>query len=377
MAARFVISSDWHLSSLTWKHRPTLVGDAAFSLQQIVDFCIAKQCPLIGAGDLLDSDKPDPGAVAVLCQQLDRMESARLPVYYIQGQHELASPPWLSIHSWPTHVHQQTFMIGDLKLYGLDWTPRDAVAEALARIPPNTGALVCHQVWAEHMGSLTNPECSVHAMPHVPYVFTGDFHKHQSKIHETSQGPVTMVSPGAISVRNMGELDQKGFWFYNDGLLTSTRLVTRPWLGGMIATDAALKYWRHEGERFVQGYVSEYPGIPKEVLTPIAKVTYPESFIDGHRKITEALGWMHLWLEMTPEAKPDAVRDDLADAAPAEDASETTTLAGCLDKILDQSSHLRDDILYLLDSPRSPTVCLEEIVTRWNTELQCKSSDSV
>lgn len=379
MAAKFVISSDWHLASLTWKHRPTLLGDASYSLHQIVNFCIENECPLIGAGDLLDSDKPDPGAVAALCHQMERMERADLEVYYIQGQHELATPPWLSVHPWPKHVDRQTFVIGGMKLYGLDWTPRDSVAEALARIPQGTDALVGHQVWAEHMGSLTNPECSVHAMPHVQYIFTGDYHKHQAKTHETSQGSVTMVSPGAISVRNLGELDAKGFWFFNNGMLTSVPLATRPVFAGEIATDDSLMHWGYALNQHLAELNSlpEYRNMPGGIKTPICKITYPEAFVDGHRKITEALGWTHLWLEMISEAKPEVVRDDLGDVPETLDEDGNSTLAGCLDKLLAKESPLRDDILYLLDSPRSPTVCLEEIVTRWNTELQCKSSGSV
>ena len=84
----FVFSADWHLSFGTWAKHATLVGDSYHSLRQIVDYCIDVNCPLVAGGDLFDKPVPDPVSVSVMCREMDRMQAAGLPVYFIQGQHE-------------------------------------------------------------------------------------------------------------------------------------------------------------------------------------------------------------------------------------------------------------------------------------------------
>ena len=119
-------------------------GDSYHSLAQIVDYCIEHNLPLIAGGDLFDKPDPDPVSVNVMCREMDKMRDANLPVYFIQGQHERVRrdlgdghgrPEWMHVHSWPTHVHEQTFEIDGVTFYGLDWTPKEHIADAFHNIP--------------------------------------------------------------------------------------------------------------------------------------------------------------------------------------------------------------------------------------------------
>lgn len=381
---KFVHSSDWHLSTLTWKHRVTLTGDSLYSLSQLVDFCIANGCPLVAAGDLFDSESPDSGAVAAMCRQMDRMQAQGLPVYYTQGQHERRYPPWMSVHQHPQHVHRSAFQVGGMHFYGLDWMAGAEVQGEFAKIPEATDALVCHQVWSEHMGLLTNPECSVRDVPHARYILTGDYHQHQVATHDTPRGPVTMLSAGSMSMRNLAEPQEKLFWFCFDGgrdrmgrlqmQYRSVRLKTRPCAKVTVKSLDQLDS--------LVGYVqslSDMAQLPPEISKPLCEVSYPAEFADAYRKIHSALeGKAHLWLRQVEETKEDLIRfNTVIDSSKVVDA----TLSGCLDALVESDSVIKSDTLLLLESPQPASTVLEEIVQRWGADIdaghKCENGELV
>jgi hypothetical protein len=220
----FVQSSDWHLSNLIWTERPRIFGDAYRAAKQIVDYAISVRDPLLILGDLFNTRRPEPEAVACFCEQMDRMETAGLPVYVTQGQHELnrGDVIWAGIHTWPKHVHKQSFEIGGLKFYGLDWLPRGELQEALNEIPPGTEYLVCHQVWEDFMGTNCATDGVMAEIPHVKYVLTGDFHSHCAKETMGRSGPVIAVSSGSTHLRAISEEYPKQFhhWQWPTGAVS-------------------------------------------------------------------------------------------------------------------------------------------------------------
>jgi len=376
----FVHSSDWHLSTLTWKHRVTLTGDSLFSLQQLVDFCIDNGCPLIAAGDLFDSESPDSGAVAGMCRQMDRMQAAGLPVFFTQGQHERRYPPWMSVHPHPTHVHQAAFGIAGMRFYGLDWTAGAEVQSEFAKIPDDTDILVCHQVWSEHMGSLTNPECSVRDVPYARYILTGDYHQHQVTTHDTSRGPVTMFSAGSMSMRNLAEPPEKMFWYCFDGGVDSSGRRQLSYRSVRLKTRQCLKV-RIDSSDQLDKLVSLVENLatigqlPPELSKPLCEVSYPAEFADGYRKITSALdGKAHWWLKLLEESKEDLIRfNTVIDSSKVVDA----TLSACLDALVESDSAIKPDTLQLLESPRPPATVLDEIVQRWGAEIDASDKCAI
>src|SRR5690242_13525682 len=99
-------SSDWHLERHAWVRYPELAGDAYYGLKQIIDVCVDRQLPLLAAGDLFDKTFPDSRSVSFAMKQMDRMKDSKLPVFFTQGQHEMAKDnPWLGLHFWPVWMH--------------------------------------------------------------------------------------------------------------------------------------------------------------------------------------------------------------------------------------------------------------------------------
>lgn len=307
----FAWTSDWHLSRLTWQHRPRLTGDSFFALQQIVRFCRDRKCALLAGGDLLDKDRPDSAAIVELCQLMSQMAEAGLPVYYIQGQHERASPPWLASHGWPQHVHERAVSLPGGLMYGLDWQPATQLAEALARVPEGTRFFMCHQVWMEFMGNITQPEGSVHSVPHAQYVLTGDYHQHVSVECRAATGVRHVVSPGAMSLRNLGEPPEKAFWHWSTtrGGFESVPLLSRPYIRATVTDVSQVPQLKAAGLAAAQG-------LPAEIATPIYRLQYPADSSGLFEAINHELGQAHLWLEeLTTEAPAEQIvldRDDVA-----------------------------------------------------------------
>lgn len=201
----FIFSADWHLSKLTWTDRPEIVGDSYNSVTQIVDLALRLRAPLFAAGDLFDKRSPDTESVVFMCRQMDRLQAADIPLYYIQGQHELRTPPWLSVHHWPTHLHQRSVVIDGLRIYGLDWTPRGELQRQLDQVPADTDVLLCHQVWTELMGGVGQQDGAISDVSFARFVLTGDYHKTLVRSCEGKTGPVQLYSPGSVSVRKIDE----------------------------------------------------------------------------------------------------------------------------------------------------------------------------
>jgi hypothetical protein len=207
-----------------------LTGDPYAALHEIVDKCVEYDVPLIAAGDLFDKPIPDPVSVNVMCQEIQRMQEAQLPVYFTQGQHERVkrsivassaeqggSPCWMNVHQWPIHVHGESFEIDGVKFFGLDWLPPDELERVLDpdlhhvnAIPEDAAVLVCHQVWEEFMGEHCNPECDISMVPHVKTILTGDYHELSSAVRVGRTGQqVLMISAGSTNIRSMGESSTK------------------------------------------------------------------------------------------------------------------------------------------------------------------------
>lgn len=228
----FIFSADWHLSKLTWTDRPEIADDSYRSVSQIVDLAVNTRSPLLAAGDLFDKRSPDTESVVFMCRQMDRLQAAGVPLYYIQGQHELRDPPWFSAHLWPKHMHGQSFVVDGLRFYGLDWTPRGELQRQLDLVPPDTDVLMCHQVWTELMGGVGQQDGAISDVSFVRYVMTGDYHKTLTAGFQGKTGQVRLCSPGSVSVRKIDEPADKYVFVCNvdknrEISVASSRLDTR------------------------------------------------------------------------------------------------------------------------------------------------------
>lgn len=336
MTPLFVFTADLHLEDGAWSTRPGIYGDAYYSFAQIIDYCVAHSLPLILGGDVLDKKSNSARPIARLCHGMDRMRTAGLPVYYIQGNHEYdRNAPWLSVHDWPQHIHGQTIDINGATVYGLDWLPKGEIQQALAAVPKTAGILITHQVWEDFMKGVGRTECSLADVHHVTTVLAGDFHITTTAEGTGVQGqPVTMFSPGSICMQDCSECPQKYFFVLgrrSDGgfEVELQELVTRPFqqylvnsqelldslCAGQLAADI-------EAARSANKSSQAPDGIDK----PIVRIKFDKRLPDAYLRLATAVGeTAHLFCEALPD------RSESASKATTRSSSKNELLAALSD----------------------------------------------
>ena len=290
-----------------------MVGDSYHSLVQIVDYCVENELPLIAGGDLFDKPDPDPVRVNVMCREMDKMQEAGLPVYFIQGQHERVRrnlgedhgrPEWMRVHPWPTHVHEQMFEIDGSTFYGLDWTPKEHIEEAFDNIPDEATVLVAHQVWSEFMGGWIPSECELSMLsaraPQISRVLTGDFHEHTIERYPSAEreavvAEITMYSPGSISMRSIAEPSSKFFYRFHNGNIARAPFPTEH----INLETRHLEEFDLEDEDDLQDFeldtisshVREYlDALPEVIAKPLIRVKYRDDIPAVYDRIRGAVG---------------------------------------------------------------------------------------
>jgi hypothetical protein len=345
----FVFCADLHLEDGAWSTRPGIYGDAYYSFQQIIDYCIEHRLPLVMGGDILEKKQNLARPIAKLCAGLSRMQDENLDVFYIQGNHEYdRNAPWLSVHAWPTHIHKRTMLIGDARVYGLDWLPRGEIQEAFQQVPEDTDILITHQVWKDFMGTVGRTECELTDVHHVQTVLAGDFHITKVAEGTNAQGkPIRMLSPGSTAMQDMGEDPHKSFFVICEH---DSQIVFAP---KKLKTRGALNYVVKDAdlldELCVGGFTrdisalvfgAQAAGYHPDAQKPLVKVKFDKSLPDAYLRVTTAIGdRAHLFCEaLTEKAAPktttsrNAARNDLVTATAdlLGDATEAYKLAESL-----------------------------------------------
>ena len=102
--------ADTHLDVGAWAHKPRLRGDSRWAFEQICDIAIANHVEAVfAAGDFFDVRKPPSEVINSVRANLSRLEDQSIAFYFIQGQHDLALPPWLNaVHDHPQWLHRNS-----------------------------------------------------------------------------------------------------------------------------------------------------------------------------------------------------------------------------------------------------------------------------
>lgn len=331
MRDKFVFCADLHLADGAWSSRPEIFGDSYYSFEQIVDFCLHAQLPMVVGGDVLDVKRNWARPISVLCGQMDRMAAAKLPVYFIQGQHELdRTMPWMCVHPWPQHVNKQSFEIAGVKLYGLDWLPRGEIQEAFAAVPPDTDVLVTHQVWQNFMKNIGRPECSLADVHHVRSVLSGDFHVTAVERAPNAQGDeAQLISTGSTCMQDISESADKLFYSVSviDGRceITPRPLKTRKFRSYVIKTQEALDALC--AGQLTADIAELAVNQPELIRVPLIRVKFDKNLPDAHLRITTAVAdTAHLFC--------DAIVDKSTDLGPAKRAQSSNDLTAVLTELL-------------------------------------------
>lgn len=297
MAPLFVFCADLHLVDGAWTSRPAIYGDAYYSFDQIVDYCIEHKLPLIMGGDILEKKQNLARPIAKLCAGLSRMQAAEVRVYYIQGNHEYdRNAPWLSVHEWPVHMHKASVFFNNVTVRGLDWLPRGEIQEAFKQVPVDTDILITHQVWKDLMGNVGRPECELIDVHHVQTVIAGDFHITKIVESTNAQGqPIKMLSPGSTCMQDIGEAPDKSFFVVGnipttkEIIFTQLPLKTRKFLSYTVKDQETLdKLCAGEFVRNIQTAATSL--LPEEISKPLVRVKFDKRLPDAHLRITTAVG---------------------------------------------------------------------------------------
>jgi hypothetical protein len=214
-----VISSDWHMALNAWKKHPGIKGDAEFSLSQTVDIATHLGVPIIGAGDLFDVKTPDSYSVSAVARQMARMHEKGLPVYYVQGQHEMSDPAWMSLFPGCHNAHDKNFTIGSISFFGYDYFLPKSVEDSYNRFKP-ADILITHQVWSELLPRHGQSFCCSYSLisQNNTYkaIVSGDYHSHfKDTIYNTG---CLFVSPGSSCLQDMNESPNKAIWVLTESM---------------------------------------------------------------------------------------------------------------------------------------------------------------
>ena len=354
-----VASADLHYEYNAYVSYPQMWGDSYFAGSQLFDKAIELRVPLLLAGDLFDKAYPDSYSLRQMFNQLDRMKEAGLPVYYLQGQHEMSRrQPWLSLHSWPIHIHEKLVIVGpeQWRLYGLDFQPADKLAAALSKVPENTDILACHQVWGEFMGEKAAPEGWLGNVRNAKMIITGDYHVHTALTVTNAGGTTQVLSPGSTTLQSLSEDPIKhAYILHRDFSFESFQLQNREVCRVRIVTSNQLDTMV---ALFQKDDPVDTPHLPLNIRKPICHIEFMAELPDAHQRLKDAVGnKAHLFL------RPFSGKMNKEDLP----AAPVTGLVGALHHAGIKDDHpLFATSARLLNSPDVKTE-LQQIVTEWLT----------
>ena len=298
------VTGDNHLRPSTWAKHPDLNSDAYTSFRQIIDLCVEHKVPLFLLGDLFDKAHPDSESVGVYLHAMQRMEEARLAVYYVEGNHDKADPPWASLHPWAQHIDGKTVELGPFKFHGIDFTVAADLPARLAAIPPGIDFLCTHQSWSD-IQPIGHVDGSFEMIPYGLVLLTGDFHVCKAyRGCAANSEPIVAYSPGSTAMQKLDEPPNKSFFLINEDALSELSefnpvpLQSRPFCGVTLATQADFDSFIARIDTLLDEIAPPYPGLPEVIRKPILRVRYNDVIPEAYtRLVAAAADRFHLFPE--------------------------------------------------------------------------------
>jgi hypothetical protein len=345
--------------------------DEEFALRQIVGIAIEKEVGVvIFLGDVFDKQSNRSSAPVALCAQMDRLEERDISVWFIQGQHEKDTPPWLECHEWPRHIDHQVVELGPYKAYALDFLPYGTLQEELAKIPPECDALFAHQGWSSWLSFEGAPQGDFEQIPeHIELLITGDFHPYKNEVHRNAAGkPLRAISPGTTVAQKIDEPHVNYVVLMDEeGVFKKKRLKSRTFIDcGLLVHPADLDKLIGELEQHLLDASKQAAELelPPEMAKPIIRVEYNYKLPDVRRRVERALNGRALafFYEQCPKEVP------IGTEVSAEKAlSDAVTPLSALPQALDHAEHPAafELVERLLNSQAPP----EEELLRWRADF--------
>jgi len=302
--------ADIHARTYTWASRPLLKGDAENAINYFFDFCLETQSSAKILGDIFHTLTPLPEFVKTVFDRLSDMQAAGLPVYYIQGNHDLNKVPWLSLHPWPVNMHKKVVELPEcgMTVMGCESVSRDQLLEFFESIPEGVDTLMLHQ--AEKRALPFSYQFDLSEVPEqIKNVLIGDIHNAQ---HYEENG-THLWYPGSPYVTSIDNMDERSFLV--ERVHNGETQIARQSIPGRgfyhIQIDShddpgEYKTEMDECEKMVReiaGHDARHNG-----LEPVVVVEYPPACSDlayqSLMALREPLG-VYTWLSLTGELTDD------------------------------------------------------------------------
>lgn len=187
------------------------------ALVRIVDTAIAEGvAALLIAGDLYDGAHRSAKTAAFLVGQIERLRDAKIPVFYIKGNHDAENPISGEV-ALPDNVHifdgrgGKAQLAGtDIWIHGVSFSGRHAPDSLLGKFgSPVSGAVniaILHTSLAGAAGHDNYAPCSVAELAALGFDYWALGHVHKRQVH--SDAP-WVVMPGIPQGRDIGEAGLK------------------------------------------------------------------------------------------------------------------------------------------------------------------------
>ncbi len=291
----FCFTADTHLDICRSVRHPAMRGDSRFAFSQIVTYCVEHSLPLLLGGDIFDKPRPDPGTVRFALDELRRMQTAGLPVYFVQGDHDIDPvQPWPALSDASTHLHQRVVNFpGGIVVWGQDFVPRAHAAEAFGMVPETANVLLTHISWSD-LRRIGATHADLTMVPHVHHVLTGDYHVACDVTATGASGQtIIAISPGSTNSRALNEPTEKSFVVV--GLDGSTRMTwrrvplrSRRQLDVVINTaDDLEQVIRQAGTWLAAAYAAD---LPEELRKPVVWAKFRDDIPDAYVRLAAAFG---------------------------------------------------------------------------------------
>lgn len=221
------VASDNHLGCRPILGLECARDDSFKSFKFLVETCVKYKAPLILCGDVLDNRRPESEVLHNIVDILSTtgFSDLKLPIYFVQGQHDISDPPWLPIiYSNAIHLEGKHVQLGSFSMTGLDYSKRFKYISKITPLQHTSTILVTHQTWKELFPY--SFQMSFDEISGFKHIWTGDIHIHRIlNINDSC----TVLSPGSQVLLSLQEEPVKKFFLIHDDLsVESVETCYRP-----------------------------------------------------------------------------------------------------------------------------------------------------
>ena len=255
--ARIALVSDVHLGTqqygLKERYEDFLESFRRFGADVVKE----KPDAVIIGGDLFDSSRPDAKEVFCAQQVVGRIKAAGIPVFGIDGNHDLVDGYWLRTIGAERLLESETVDIEGTHVSGMSFRSGQDFVDTIRDMGERrmkVDVLVAHFALAEIIGGRTGTaDASVQELTPLlkklgcKFVLMG--HVHITDVHEWNG--ITFVNPGSTEMKSAQERNEK-FWMLVDtdsGEVKPIPLKTRPVEFVDIATEDDMASFTRRIER--------------------------------------------------------------------------------------------------------------------------------